>query len=104
MRDQLAGTLTCVVSQRLVHRATGVGRVPAVEVMTGSPSIKSQIEDGKTGELYNSIREGAHFGMNTLNQSLQALQQGKAITMDEALMVTNNPTELRQMMRSSSRA
>ena len=104
VRDQLAATLSCVVSQRLVHRATGVGRVPAVEVMTGSPTIKKQIEDGETGELYTSIREGAHFGMNTLNQALQALHHNKTITVDEALAATNNPTELRQMLRSSTRS
>ncbi len=40
VRGQVAATLSCVVSQRLVHRATGVGRVPACEVMTGSPTIK----------------------------------------------------------------
>jgi twitching motility protein PilT len=104
VRDQFAQTLSCVVSQRLVHRASGVGRVPAVEVMTGSPTIKKQIEEGDTGDLYASMREGTHFGMNTLNQALQSLFQNKTITMDEALAATNNPTELRQMLRSSSRA
>ncbi len=104
VRLQIAGTLSCVVSQRLAHRATGVGRVPAVEVMTTSPTIKKQLEDGDTGELYTSIKEGSHFGMNTLKQALQALHTSKTITLDEALAVTNNPTELRQMLRSSSRS
>jgi twitching motility protein PilT len=103
VRDQIAATLSCVVSQRLVHRASGVGRVPAVEVMTGSPTIKKQIEDGDTGELYASIREGAHYGMNTLNQALQGLHQNKAITVDEAIAATNNATELRQMLRAGTR-
>ena len=102
VRDQIAGTLTCVLSQRLVHRADGVGRVPAVEVMTGSPTVKKQIEDGETGELYSAIREGGHYGMNTLNQALQGLYQNKTITAEEALAVTNNPTELRQLLRSSA--
>lgn len=102
VRDQLAATLSCVVSQRLVHKANGVGRVPAVEVMTGSPTVKQLIEDAKSGELYQAIRDGAHFGMNTLNQALQTLQANKAITTDEALATTNNQTELRQMLRSTS--
>jgi Tfp pilus assembly pilus retraction ATPase PilT len=89
-----------VVSQRLVHRAGGAGRVPAVEVMTGSPTVKKQIEEGDTSELYNAIRDGAHFGMNTLNQALHGLATSRVITTDEALAVTNNPTELRQMLRA----
>lgn len=102
VRMQLAATLTCVVSQRLALRASGTGRVPAVEVMTGSPTIKKQIEDGEAlSDIYNSIKEGGHFGMNTLNQSLQTLVQARSITADEAFAATNNLTELKQMLRSS---
>ncbi|MBC8137499.1 MAG: PilT/PilU family type 4a pilus ATPase [Fibrella sp.] len=102
VRLQLAATLSCVVSQRLVLRATGTGRVPAVEVMTGSPTIKKQIEDGESySDIYNSIKEGGHFGMNTLNQSLQQLVQARGITAEEASAATNNLTELKQMLRSS---
>ena len=100
VRTQIANVLSCVVSQRLVHRAGGAGRVPAVEVMTGSPTVKKQIEEGDTSELYNAIRDGAHFGMNTLNQALHGLAASRVITTDEALAVTNNPTELRQMLRA----
>jgi len=102
VRGQIANTLSCVISQRLVHRASGPGRVPAVEVMTGSPTVKKQIEEGETGELYSSIRDGAHFGMNTLNQALQQLVASKAITLEEALATTNNATELRQLLRSTA--
>lgn len=102
VRMQLAATLTCVVSQRLALRASGTGRVPAVEVMTGSPTIKKQIEDGEAlSDIYTSIKEGGHFGMNTLNQSFQTLVQARSITADEAFAATNNLTELRQMLRSS---
>ncbi len=102
VRDQLSDTLSCVVSQRLVKRANGIGRVPAVEVMTGSPSIKKQIADHEAGgELYNTIREGGHYGMITLNQALQNLIGSGMITQDDALNSTGNTTELRQMLRSS---
>ena len=104
VRTQIANTLSCVVSQRLVHRATGTGRVPAVEVMTGSPTVKKLIEEGDTGELYAAIKDGTHFGMNTLNQSLQALAASRTITLDEALAVTTNATELRQLLRSAQQA
>lgn len=104
VRAQIANTLACVVSQRLVHRASGTGRVPAVEVMTGSPTVKKLIEEGDTGELYTAIKEGAHFGMNTLNQSLQHLAATRAITADEALATSNNPNELRHLLRASQSA
>src|SRR5262249_28968934 len=51
---QLAASLLCVTSQRLVNRAGGPGLLPAVEVMTNSPTIRKQIEEGDSGELYAS--------------------------------------------------
>src|SRR5579862_5650996 len=87
---QLAASLLCVTSQRLVGRATGHGRVPAVEVLTNSPTVRKQIEDGETGELYSSIREGQHFGMNTMNQALERLYQAKSIAYDEAMLYAGN--------------
>lgn len=96
---QLAASLLCVTSQRLVHRANGPGRVPAVEVMTNSPTVRKQIEEGDTGELYASIREGQHFGMNTMNQALEKLYQAKQISYEEAMQFAGNLTELKQMLR-----
>ncbi len=96
---QLAASLLCVTSQRLVRRSSGPGRLPAVEVMTNSPTIRKQIEEGDTGELYASIREGQHFGMNTMNQALEKLYQSKQISYEEALQYAGNPTELKQMLR-----
>jgi twitching motility protein PilT len=96
---QLAASLLCVTSQRLVRRSSGQGRIPAVEVMTNSPTVRKQIEEGDTGELYASIREGQHFGMNTMNQALEKLYQAKQITYDEAMQFAGNATELKQMLR-----
>jgi twitching motility protein PilT len=96
---QLAASLLCVTSQRLVHRANGLGRLPAVEVMTNSPTVRKQIEECETGELYASIREGQHFGMNTMNQALEKLYQAKQVSYDEAMQFAGNITELKQMLR-----
>jgi twitching motility protein PilT len=96
---QLAASLLCVTSQRLVPRASGKGRIPAVEVLTNSPTVRKQIEEGDTGELYASLREGHHFGMNTMNQALEKLYQARQITYDEAMLYAGNPTELKQMLR-----
>jgi twitching motility protein PilT len=96
---QLAASLVCVTSQRLVKRSDGRGRIPAVEVMTASPTIRKEIEEGNNGELYASIRDGQHFNMNTMNQALAKLHQDKVITYEEALQYAGNPTEFKQMLR-----
>jgi twitching motility protein PilT len=99
VRSQLATILTGVVSQRLLKRANGPGRVPAVEVMINTPSIKKYIEEGNTAEIYATIREGRHFGMNTMNQALERLVQAKLISTEDALNNAGNIQELRQMLR-----
>jgi twitching motility protein PilT len=101
VRAQLANVLTGVVSQRLMRRANGQGRVPAVEIMVNTPSLRKHIEDGNTQEIYNTLRDGRHFGMNTMNQSLERLVQAKLITTEDALNTAGNITELRQMLRQA---
>ncbi|MES4793360.1 MAG: type IV pili twitching motility protein PilT, partial [Chloroflexota bacterium] len=75
------------------------GRVPAVEVMTNTPTIRKLLEDGNTTDMYPAIREGHHFGMNTLNQSLERLYQARLISYESAIQNAGNVTELRQMLR-----
>ncbi|MCW3053627.1 MAG: Twitching mobility protein [Chthonomonadales bacterium] len=99
--QQLSASLLCVTSQRLVHRSNGMGRIPAVEVMTASPTVKKQLEEGDTADLYNCIREGGHFGMNTMNQALEKLVHSKVISHDEAVQFAGNQAELRQMLRNT---
>jgi len=101
VRAQLASVLTGVVSQRLLKRANGPGRVPAVEIMINTPSVRKHIEEGNTPEIYSAIREGRHFGMNTMNQYLERLVQANHISTEEALNNAGNIQELRQMLRQT---
>jgi twitching motility protein PilT len=101
VRSQLAASLAGVISQRLIRKADGPGRVVAVEVMTSSPTVRKQIEEGNAAELYAAIRDGHHFGMNTMNQSLERLYQAKQISYEDALANAGNLTELRHMLRRS---
>lgn len=101
VRSQLATSLAGVVSQRLLKRQAGHGRVPAVEIMINTPSLRKHIEDGNLTEIYSTIREGRHFGMNTMNQSLERLVQAKLITNEDALMNSGHVQELRQLLRQS---
>jgi len=99
VRSQLSSVLTGVVSQRLLRRAGGAGRVPAVEIMINTPSVKKHIDEGNHAEIYSILREGRHFGMNTMNQSLERLVQAKLISTEDALNNAGNIQELRQMLR-----
>jgi twitching motility protein PilT len=98
IRTQIAGGLLCIASQRLVPRAEGAGRIPAVEVMTGSPTVKRQIESGETATLAETIREGTHFGMQSFNASLAALANSGAVTAETALAASPDAAELRQLL------
>lgn len=98
---QLAASLLCITSQRLVPRVSGVGRLPAVEVLTNSPTVRKQIEEGETNDLYASIREGHHFGMNTMNEALEKLYQTQQITYETAMQFAGNAPELKQRLRRS---
>jgi twitching motility protein PilT len=96
VRLQLASTLVAVISQRLVRRSDGNGRIAAIEVMINSPTIKKLIEEGNTSGINKAIESSVtYYRMQSLNQSLVKLVQDGIITEEEALSVTPNPDEFR---------
>jgi twitching motility protein PilT len=97
IRLQLASVLRGVISQRLVPRADGHGRVPAVEVMVTTESVRSCIEDkDKTKLLKDVIASGTtQYGMQTFDQSLYFLLGQGLITEDEALLWATNVGEFK---------
>jgi len=97
--EQLSNTLLGVIAQRLLKHALEVGRIPAVEIMTASPTVKKLIEEGRTGELYSTIKEGSHYGMITLNQSLASLYLKGLVALEEAEAASPNKAELRQLIK-----
>jgi twitching motility protein PilT len=96
---RLAGSLRAVVSQKLVPRADGNGRVAAAEVMICTPTISKLIEDGHFGELYHAISEGHFWGMQTMNQSLVKYVKAGVITEEVAMSYAGIVSELRQLLR-----
>jgi len=96
---RLSQSLKAVISQTLVPRKDGQGRVPAVEVMVVTPTIAKYIEEGRSGMIYSAIAEGAFWGMQTMNQSLYKLVREGIISEQEALARAGNLTELKQMLR-----
>ena len=95
VRIQLASIIKAVISQRLVPRADGKGRVPAVEVMLASARVRECIDDkDKTKQLNDAISQGyVTYGMQSFDQSLMKLFSSKLITYEEALRQCSNPDD-----------
>jgi twitching motility protein PilT len=92
IRDQLAAVIAGVISQRLVPRTGGDGRVPAVEVMIGTALIRDCIRDAKrTPEIPHFIAQGTtQYGMQTFDQCLLRLYQDGVIAYETAREAASN--------------
>jgi twitching motility protein PilT len=97
VRIQLAGILKAVISMRLVRAAKGAGRVPAIEVLVSTATIRDHIiNEEKTYLIREAIAAGtSQYGMQTFDQSLFHLLQSRLITQEEALHNATNPDEFR---------
>jgi twitching motility protein PilT len=95
IRLLLANNLKGIVSQRLLSRADGEGRVPATEVMVVTPTISALILEGKTNEIYPYLVQGGTEGMQTFTASLIKLYEAGKITKEEALRNADSPNEFR---------
>jgi twitching motility protein PilT len=95
VRLQLASVIKGIASMRLVPRADGKGRVPAVEVAVATQTIRECIIDPeKTRRIHDFIAAGTtQYGMQTFDQSLYGLYQNKLITYQEALRWCTNPED-----------
>src|SRR5512142_1387581 len=98
IRVMLAASLKGVISQVLVPRKDGHGRVAAREILVVTPAIAAIIREGKTHQIYSAIQTGGRDGMCTMEQSLQELHQAGLITDEDALSKANHPQELRPLI------
>jgi twitching motility protein PilT len=89
--------LKAAISQRLMPRADGTGRVPAVEVMRTTNFIRDCVENkDKTKLIHDAIAQGtSQYGMQTFDQSIYQLYKKDLITMEEALRRATNPDEFK---------
>jgi len=84
VRMQLANTLSAILSQRLLPRASG-GRIPAMEILVANGAVKSLIREGKTYQLYSVIDTSAAEGMISMDKVLADLVSRGEVSMDDAL-------------------
>lgn len=105
LRQQLSMVLEGVLSIRLIPRKGGKGRIPAIELLLGTPSVKQILAEGRTLEMSKALSEGfEHFGTMTFAQSLQMLCDKEVINVDDALAGSDNPEELRMVLRGISKS
>jgi len=95
VRHELSLSLCGVVSMRLLRRKDETGRIPALEILRSTPSIKKALMEGEFWKLKELMQKGQDLGMMTFNQSLLNLYQQEIITMEEALFASSNPDEFK---------
>jgi len=101
VRMQLAKCLVAVVSQRLLKRADGQGRLAVHEIMINTPTVQKLIEDDKIAALGRAIEDSSSFyKMQSLNQALLRQVKAKTITADEALAASRNPNDLKIQLQT----
>lgn len=99
VRMQLSVNLVGVISQVLVRRKDGVGRLAAWEIMVATPPIRNLIREAKTHQIPGTIETGSKQGMMLLDQHLAALVKANMITLETALEKSSRPQELEEILR-----
>ena len=94
IRTQLSFSLTAIISQRLLPKADGTGRVPAVEILRNLPSVANLIREGKTQQIASIIETNAKVGMQTMDSVLKDMYRRGVITRDTALKHVTSPRTL----------
>ncbi len=99
VRTQLSFVMEGVLSQTLIPKLDGHGRILSLEVMVPNPAIRNLIREDKVHQIYSQMQVGQDkFGMQTMNQSLYSLYMRRLISVDDALGRSPEPDELKQML------
>src|SRR5215216_495497 len=98
VRVQLSVALQGIVTQQLLPRADGQGRIAATEVLVPTPAVRNLIREGKTHQIYSALQTGGQFGMQTMDASLAELVRAQKITRELAEARSSTPEELRRLM------
>ncbi len=98
VRLQLATALQGVISQQLVPRASGKGRVMVPEIMTATTGVRNMIREQQVEQLRTAIQTGAQYGMKTMDKSLKELYEKGIITYETAIMYAHNIEELKSLL------
>lgn len=98
VRVQLSLELLGVISQQLIPKASGRGRVLAAEVMIVNHAVRSLIREQKIHQMYSVIQTGQKEGMRTMNQTLYELYVNRVISLEDAVARSGDPDDLMRLM------
>jgi twitching motility protein PilT len=98
VRAQLAFVLEGIITQTLLPRRSGKGRVMAAEILVVTPAIRSLIRDDKVHQIYSSMQSGKKHGMQTMNDALYQLYMAREVDEEECLRVSGDPTEFYRLI------
>ena len=97
IRAQLSFVLEGVVTQSLLPKARGGGRVAACEIMLCTPAVRACIRDDKVHQIYSIMQAGKKFGMQTLNDALYQLYVQGEVSLEDCLQNSSDPNEFLRM-------
>jgi twitching motility protein PilT len=98
VRAQLAFVLEGVITQTLLPKARGRGRVMACEIMVATPAIRALIRDDKIHQIYSAMQSGKKHGMQTMNDALYQLFTNREVNQEECERVSSDPKEFLRMI------
>jgi twitching motility protein PilT len=98
VRAQLAFVLEGVVTQTLLQKATGRGRVMCAEIMVATPAIRALIRDDKIHQIYSALQSGKKFGMQTMADALYQAYVQRLVSKEECLRVASDRNEFLRMI------
>jgi twitching motility protein PilT len=98
VRVQLSISLQGIVTQQLLPKADGQGRIVATEVLVPTPGVRNLIREGKTHQIYSALQTGGRYGMQTMDASMAQLVREHKISRELAEARSSTPDELRRLM------
>jgi len=93
VRAQLAFVLEGVITQTLLPKLKGKGRVMAAEIMVATPAIRSVIRDDKVHQIYSLMQAGKKHGMQTMNDALYQAYTNRLVAKEDCMRVSPNQAE-----------
>ncbi len=102
VRAQLANALQGIITQTLIPRRDGSGRVVACEVLVPTPGVRNLIREGKNHQIYSAMQTGGKYGMQTMDAALVELLRRGTISREEAEKRSSNPEELKRLAGGTS--
>ena len=99
IRTQLSLTLQGIISQQLLPRRGGTGRVVAVEILVATPAVRNLVREGKSHQLLTVIQTGAKTGMQSMDAALRDLCRAGIVADEEALMRASDPDNFLRLRR-----